>query len=70
MSKLERNLNLAAVVIPFAAFVARQYASLRKRGVRIRAIEAWIDRLVPIDQTSTRGASAQIQCIVRKGTSA
>lgn len=51
---------------PVAASVARLYASLRKRGLRIRSIEGWIDRLVPIDQTSTRGASAQIQCIVRK----
>jgi len=52
---------------PLIRFIARQYNSLKKRlHIRIRALERAIERRVPVDQTSTHGASAQIECIVQK----
>lgn len=50
-----------------ARFFHRQYRSLSKRlHIRIRALERMLDRHVVVDQTSTHGASAQIECIVQK----
>lgn len=50
-----------------ARFIKRQYRSLGRRAhLRLRALERFLDRLTVVDQTSTHGACAQIQCIVRK----
>ena len=52
---------------PVSRFLARQYGSLRKHlHIRIRALERALERRVPIDQTSTRDASAQIECVIQK----
>jgi len=48
-------------------FMARQYKSLEKRlHLRIGVIERALERRLPVDQTSTHGASAQIECVVQK----
>lgn len=62
-----RLLRHGATGGPIARFAARQYRSLSRRArLRVRAVERFLERRVPVDQTSTHGACAQIQCIIQK----
>jgi len=52
---------------PIGRFIARQYHSLRKHtGLRVGLIEGLLQRFLPVDQTHSRNALAQIECIVQK----
>ncbi len=52
---------------PIGRLLARHYHSLRKRtGLRIRLIEGLLQWFLPVDQTQSRDALAQIECIVQK----